>query len=184
MPSSYSGGPAHRYSPAATRSQGKGSYKLDLSWRAIDRDLWPLGSWNKSLCERGPQPRYKGVGKGKGREIDRCAIWMISRCGEIAQLTETDRQGVCATPVPKGPRADYLATEVLPRGCYIDFEDNQVRTAIGAWDEDNAIFRCTVMCPLCRFRPCNRRMWWRLNDHDSHNCDCCKDRVLAIGLLR
>ena len=37
--------------------QGKGSYKLDLSWHAIDRDLWRLGSWNKSLGERGPQPR-------------------------------------------------------------------------------------------------------------------------------
>ena len=45
-----------------------------------------------------------GGGKGKGREIDRRAIWMISRCGEIAQLTETDRQGVCAAPVPKAPR--------------------------------------------------------------------------------
>ncbi|CAE7613211.1 unnamed protein product, partial [Symbiodinium necroappetens] len=40
--------------------QGKGSYKLDLSWHAIDRDLWTLGSWNKSLGQ-GPRdrpPRY------------------------------------------------------------------------------------------------------------------------------
>ena len=82
---------------------------------------------------------------------------------------------VCATPVPKGPRADFLATEVLPRGCYIYMEDNQVRTAIGAWDEDNAIFRCAIVCPICRMHPCNRRMWWRLDDHDSHSCDACKD---------
>ena len=77
--------------------QGKGGYKLDLSWHAIDRDLWPLGSW-KALGERGPQPRYKGGSKGKHREVDSRAIWMISRCGELAQLTETDRQGVCAPP--------------------------------------------------------------------------------------
>ena len=162
-------------SRANARPQGKGSYKLDLSWHAIDRDLWPLGSWNKALGERGPLPRYKGGGKGKHRELDERAIWTISRCSEIAQLNETDRQGVCATPVPKGPRADFLATEILPRGCYIYMEDNQVRTAIGAWDEDNAIFRCAIVCPLCRMRPCNRRMWWRLDDHDSHSCDCCKD---------
>ena len=37
--------------------QGKGGYKLDLSWHAIDRDLWPLGSWSKALGEKGPQPR-------------------------------------------------------------------------------------------------------------------------------
>ena len=45
------------------RPQGKGSYTLDLSWHAIDRDLWPLGSWNKALGERGPQPRYKQVAR-------------------------------------------------------------------------------------------------------------------------
>ena len=155
--------------------QGKGSYKLDLSWHAIDRDLWPLGAWNKALNERGPQPRYKGGGKGKFRELDPRAIWQISQCSEIAQLTEVDRRNVCATPLPRGPRADFLATEVLPRGCYVDFEDNKVRTAIGGWDEDNAIFRCCVICPICHTRPCNRRMWWRLDDHDSHACDDCKD---------
>ena len=155
--------------------QGKESYKLDLSWHAIDRDLWPLGAWNKALNERGPQPRYKGGGKGKFREVNPHAIWQISQCSEIAQLTEVDRRNVCAIPLLRGPRADFLATEVLPRGCYIDFEDNKVRTAIGAWDEDNAIFRCCVICPLCRMRPCNRRMWWRLDDHDSHACDMCKD---------
>ncbi|CAE7469080.1 unnamed protein product, partial [Symbiodinium microadriaticum] len=135
-------------SRANARPQGKGSYKLDLSWHAIDRDLWPLGAWNKALGEKGPQPRYKGGGKGKHRELDERAIWTISRCSEIAQLNETDRQGVCATPIPRGPRADFLATEVLPRGCYIYMEDNQVRTAIGAWDEDNAIFRCAIVCPI------------------------------------
>ena len=160
-------------SRANARPQGKGSYKLDLSWHAIDRDLWPLGSWNKALGERGPLPRYKGGGKGKHRELDDRAIWTISKCSEIAQLNETDRQGVCAMPLPRGPRADFLATEVLRRGCYM--EDNQVRAAIGAWDEDNAIFRCAIVCPICRMRPCNRRMWWRLDDHDSHSCDACKD---------
>ena len=99
-------------SRANARPQGKGSYKLDLSWHAIDRDLWPLGSWNKALGERGPLPRYKGGGKGKHRELDDRAIWTISKCSEIAQLNETDRQGVCAMPLPRGPRADFLATEV------------------------------------------------------------------------
>ena len=33
------------------------SFMLDLSWGAIDRDLWPLGSWNKALGESGPRQR-------------------------------------------------------------------------------------------------------------------------------
>ena len=51
-------------SPAATgranaKPQGKGQFTLDLTWTAIDRDLWPLGSWNKSLGEHGPKPRLR-----------------------------------------------------------------------------------------------------------------------------
>ncbi|CAE7721265.1 unnamed protein product, partial [Symbiodinium sp. KB8] len=139
------------------RPQGKGSYTLDLS--SIDRDLWPLGSWNKALGERGPQPRYKGGGKGKHRELDPRAIWQISECSEIAQLTEIDRQRVCAQgPAPGLPRYRDPPQGVLHR---LRGEQGPY-TAIGAWDEDNAIFRCCVICPLCRMRPCNRRMWWRL----------------------
>ena len=36
--------------------QGEKQFKLDLSWRGIDRDLWPLSSWNKALGETGPGP--------------------------------------------------------------------------------------------------------------------------------
>ena len=44
---------------ANAKPQGKGQFTLDLTWTAIDRDLWPLGSWNKSLGEQGPKPRYE-----------------------------------------------------------------------------------------------------------------------------
>ena len=29
--------------------------------------------------------------------------------------------------------------------------------------------------PLRRYRACNRRMWWKLDDHDSQLCDGCKN---------
>ena len=96
--------------------QGKESYKLDLSWHAIDRDLWPLGAWNKALGEKGPQPRYKGGGKGKFRELDPRAIWQISTCSEIAQLTEVDRRNVCAIPGPLGRALTFSLPRSSPGG--------------------------------------------------------------------
>ena len=94
------------------------------------------------------------------------------------QLTEEDRAVVCRPRPPATRRAAWrLATELLPRGCYVDFGDAKIRTAIGHWDESNAIFRCACVCPECRFRACNRRMWWKLDDHDNHLCDACKHYV-------
>ena len=90
------------------------------------------------------------------------------------QLTEEDRAMVCRPGPPATNRAAWLATELLPRGCYIDFGDATIRTAIGHWDEANAIFRCAYVCPECRFRACNHRMWWKLDDHANHFCDACK----------
>ena len=149
--------------------QGEKMYKLD------DRDLWPLGSWNKSLGETGPRPRYNAKGRGKDRDVLREeAIWHLDRHQEVTQLTEEDRAVVCRPGPPATRRAAWLATELLPRGCYIDFGDATIRTAIGHWDEANAIFRCTCVCPECRYRACNRRMWWKLDDHDNHLCDACK----------
>ena len=45
--------------------QGEKQFKLDLSWHGIDRDLWPLSSWNKSLGEAGPRPRHNAKGRGE-----------------------------------------------------------------------------------------------------------------------
>ena len=78
-------------------------------------------------------------------------------------------------PPATSMRAEYLATELLPRGCYFDPLDLPLRTAVGHWDPDNAIFRCAMVCTSCRARACNRRMWYKLDDHDSHLCDSCKD---------
>ena len=36
--------------------------------------------------------------------------------------------------------------------------EHKVVTAIGHWDENNAIFRCAVVCPDCRYRPCKGRI--------------------------
>ena len=160
-PSSSSGGPARRYRPRANaKPQGRGQFTLDLTWTAVDRDLWPLGSWNKSLGEQGPKPRYElPKGKGKGPLSER-AIWHSDNNPEVLELTEADRQLVCRHPPATSTRAAYLATELLPRGCYFDPLDLPLRTAVGALGP----------------RPvCNRRMWYKLDDHDSHLCDSCKD---------
>ena len=120
--------------------QGKGSYVLDLSWHAIDRDVWPLGSWNKALGEKKAPAALQGQRQGQ-------------RAGQPCYLADLQVPGDHRA----SNRADFLATELLPRGCFLDFEDHEVRTAIGHWDANNTIFRCAVVCPLCRFRPCNRR---------------------------
>ena len=160
---------------ANAKPQGKGQFTLDLTWTAIDRDLWPLGSWNKSLGEHGPKPRYEGP-KGKGKSLlPERAIWHARNNPEVLELTEADRQLVCRHPPATSARAGYLATELLPRGCYFDPLDLPLRTAVGHWDPDNAIFRCAMVCTACRARACNRRMWYKLDDHDSHLCDSCKD---------
>ena len=133
--SSSSGGQAR----ANAKPQGKGQFTLDLTWTAIDRDLWPLGSWNKSLGEHGPKPRYEGP-KGKGKSLlPERAIWHGRNNPEVAN--GGGRQLVCRHPPATSPRAEYLATELLPRGCYFDPLDLPLRTAVGHWDPDNAIFR-------------------------------------------
>ena len=92
----------------------------------MDRDLWPLGSWNKSLGE---------VPKGKGKSpLSERAIWHSGNNPEVLELTEADRQLVCRHPPATSTRAEYLATELLPRGCYFDPLDLPLRTAVGHWD--------------------------------------------------
>eukprot|EP00439_Symbiodinium_sp_Y106_P017619 s11090_g2.t1 len=99
---------------ANAKPQGKGQFTLDLTWTAIDRDLWPLGSWNKSLGEQGPKPRYEGP-KGKGKSLlPERAIWHAGNNPEVLELTEADRQLVCRHLPATFPRAEYLATELLP----------------------------------------------------------------------
>ena len=76
--------------------QGEKQFKLDLSWHGIDRDLWPLSSWNKSLGETGPRPRHNAKGRGKERDALREeAIWQLEKHQEVDQLTEQDRAVVC-----------------------------------------------------------------------------------------
>ena len=95
---------------ANAKPQGKGQFTLDLTWTAIDRDLWPLGSWNN-----GPKPRYEGP-KGKGKSpLPGRAIWHARNNPEVLELTEADRQLVCRHPPATSARAEYLATELLPR---------------------------------------------------------------------
>ena len=163
---------------ATAYPHGEKQFKLDLSWQitvGIDRDLWPLSSWNMSLGETGPKPRFHAKGRGKDRNTLRPeAIWQLRDHQEVDQLTEEDRAMVCRPGPPATNRAAWLATELLPRGCYIDFGEATIRTAIGHWDEANAIFRCACVCPECRFRACNHRMWWKLDDHANHYCDACK----------
>ena len=122
--------------------QGKLMFKLDITWHAIDRDLWPLRSWNPSLNETGPLPATPT----RARE---------------------DRLLVCKQTIPPEERAGaaFLATA-----------DTGALTAIGQWDESTAVCRCALVCPDCRYRACNRRLWRKLDDHDTHFCDGCKQQ--------
>eukprot|EP00439_Symbiodinium_sp_Y106_P000272 s9671_g1.t1 len=86
-----------RTRPPQAAGQGP-VHSLDLTWTAVDRDLWPLGSWNKSLGEQGPKPRCElPKGKGKGPLSER-AIWHSGNSPEVLELTEADRQLVCRHP--------------------------------------------------------------------------------------
>ena len=90
--------PSSFFGRTRPKPQGKGQFTLDLTWTAIDRDLWPLGSWNKSLGEHGPKPRYEGP-KGKGKSLlPERAIWHARNNPEVLELTEADRQLVCRHP--------------------------------------------------------------------------------------
>ena len=53
---------------ATAYPHGEKQFKLDLSWHGIDRDLWPLSSWNMALGETGPKPRHTAKGRGEGPE--------------------------------------------------------------------------------------------------------------------
>ena len=81
---------------ATAYPHGEKQFKLDLSWHGIDRDLWPLSSWNMTLGETGPKPRFNAKGRGKDRNTLRPeAIWQLKDHQEVDQLTEEDRAMVC-----------------------------------------------------------------------------------------
>ena len=58
---------------ANAKPQGKGQFTLDLTWTAIDRDLWPLGSWNKSPGSTAPSHAMRDL-RAKARACYRSAL--------------------------------------------------------------------------------------------------------------
>ena len=43
----------------------------------------------------------------------------------------------------------------------------------GRWDGRNDIFRCIMLCENCHASECNKRMWYQLDNHESHLCETC-----------
>ena len=54
----------------------------------------------------------------------------------------------------------------------------------GRWDGHNQIFRCIVVCQRCHASECNKRMWYQLDNHDSHLCERCLRDHEARSLRR
>ena len=54
----------------------------------------------------------------------------------------------------------------------------------GRWDGHNQIFRCIVVCQTCNASECNKRMWYQLDNHDSHMCERCLRDHEARSLRR
>ena len=54
----------------------------------------------------------------------------------------------------------------------------------GRWDGHNQIFRCIVVCQICNASKCNKRMWYQLDNHDSHMCERCLRDHEARSLRR
>ena len=44
---------------------------------------------------------------------------------------------------------------------------------LGRWDGRNDIFRCLVLCENCNASECNKRMWYQLDNYESHLCETC-----------
>ena len=58
---------------------------LDIVWHAIDRDLWPVGSW--SLRRPAPRPTTRTCAKGRGKTRDAIrdeAIWVADDRPELS----------------------------------------------------------------------------------------------------
>ena len=77
------------------------------------------------------------------------------------------------------PRGDEEALEHANRMRLVRIPDTgfiRYRPGIqgrGRWDGRNDIFRCIVLCESCNARGCNMRMWYQLDNHDSHLCESC-----------
>ena len=40
---------------------------------------------------------------------------------------------------------------------------------------------CVVVCQLCNASECNKRMWYQLDNHDSHFCErCLRDHARSL----
>ena len=95
-------------------------------------------------------------------DITCLSSWKQGHSAKAQNGTSTGRKRTKEKDTKSTKRRKYKRTgvqaELLPRGCYFDPLDLRLRTAVGHWDPDNAIFRCAMVCTSCRARACNRRM--------------------------
>ena len=54
----------------------------------------------------------------------------------------------------------------------------------GRWDGHIDIFRCIVLCRNCHASECNKRMWYKLDNHESHLGETCLRDHKARSLRR
>ena len=112
----------------------------------------------------------KGYGKLQGGRIDYASLVDYE---DLPLTQDSDLDLVCQLPGPTTPHAKALAS-MVPLNRYVHAGERRAVLGYGRWDSHNQIFRCVVLCPACRARACNRRMWWALDTHCPHFCDSCK----------
>ena len=123
-----------------------------------------------STAARYRQLPGKGLGKLKGGQIDYSSLIDYE---DLPLTQDSDLDLVCQPPGATTPHAKALAS-MVPVGRYVHAGERRAVLGYGRWDSHNQIFRCIVLCPACRARACNRRMWWTLDTHCLHFCDSCK----------
>ena len=147
--------------------RGSDGHLLELSWRSINPKYGrPLGSYPPGHEPKGG----KGHGKLKGGQIDYASLIDYE---DLPLTQDSDLDLVCQLPGPTTPHAKALAS-MVPVNRYVHAGERRAVLGYGRWDSRNQIFRCVVLCPACRARACNRRMWWALDTHCPHFCDNCK----------
>ena len=88
------------------------------------------------------------------------------------------------------PPSDEDALEIASRMSYVRIPERgfiNYRYGIqgrGRWDGRNDIFRCIVICQRCNASECNKRMWYQIDNHNSHMCETCLRDHEARSLRR
>ena len=165
----------------------------------------PVGDYDDTI-DRFKGADAKGPGKGKGYKggwrplLDRLGRVDVSYRGcpqQYLYLRKGARPGENLRHSDISVRHDDVIRQVLPAS----EEDALAMASVripergfinhrygiqgrGRWDGHNQIFRYIVVCQICNASECNKRMWYQLDNHDSHMCERCLRDHEARSLRR